>query len=103
MATTYNNLSLILEHLGDFEQAKEYYQSALTTYLEKLGAEHVYVATTYDNLGRIHRKLGDFEQAKEYHQLALAISREKLGAKHVDVATTNDNLQSGTKVVDALV
>ena len=41
VATTYNNLGVIHQDLGDFEQAKEYHERALAIRLEKLGAKHV--------------------------------------------------------------
>ena len=87
VATTYNNLGQIHRDLGDFEQAKECHQRALSITLKKLGAEHVDVATIYGNLGLVHRDLGDFQQAKEYHQLALTIDLKTIGAEHVFTPT----------------
>ena len=55
VATSYNNLALIYEDLGDFKQAKEYQQSALDIELDKLGSEHVSVAASYNNFARFTR------------------------------------------------
>ena len=92
MATSYNNLGLVHEQLGDFEKAKKYHELALSICQKKLGAENVQVATSYNNLGSVHQQLGDFEKAKEYHELALSIRQKKLGPENVDVATSYNNL-----------
>ena len=92
VATSYNNLALIYQDLGDFEQAKEYQQRALDIQVDKLGPEHVNVATSYNNLASIYQDLGDFEQAKENQQLALDIQLDELGPEHVNVATSYSNL-----------
>lgn len=59
--------------MGDLEQAKEYYERALTVSLEKLGPVHVDVATCYNNLGSVHQELGNLEQVKEHQERALTI------------------------------
>ena len=79
VATSYSNLALIYQRLGDLEQAKEYQQRALDIYLDKLGPKHVNVATSYSNLASIYQDLCDLEQAKEYQQRALAIRADKHG------------------------
>ena len=83
VATSYDDLGLTHQDLGDLEKAKEYLQRDLTIQLEKLGAEHIDVATSYNNLGSIYQTLGDLEQAKECQQRALTIRLEKLGAEHI--------------------
>ena len=85
VATTYNNLGVIHQDLGDFEQAKEYHEHALAIRIEKLGAKHVAVATTYNNLGLIHLKLGDFEEAIGCFERASTIHVKKHSTKNVDV------------------
>ena len=92
VATSYNNLGLVHDKLGDFEKAKEYHELALSIYQKKLGPENVQVATSYNNLGLVHSKLGDFEKAKEYHELALSIRQKKLGPENVQVAASYNNL-----------
>ena len=54
MATSYNNLGVVHDKLGDFEKAKEYHQLALSITQKKLGAENVQVATSHNNLGLVH-------------------------------------------------
>ena len=81
MATSYNNLGVVHEKLGDFEKAKEYHQLGLSITQKKPGPENVQVATSYNNLGYVHEQLGYFEKAKKYHELALSITQKKLGRR----------------------
>ena len=85
MACTYKNMS-------DYQQAKEYYERALSIQLNKLGSDHVDVANTYHNMGTLHKDLGDHQQAKEYYERALSTLLNKLGPDHVDVAGTYHNM-----------
>ena len=78
VATSYNNLSVVHEKLGDFEKAKEYHQLSLSITQKNRGPENVQAATSYNNLGYVHEQLGYFEKAKEYHELALSIKQKKL-------------------------
>ena len=91
VAVSYNNLGLVHDKLGNYEQAKEYYHRDLAISLKQLGPEHVDVATSYNNLGVVYVNLGNYEQAKEYCHRALAIKLKQLGPEHVDVATSYNN------------
>ena len=81
VATSYNNLGVVHEKLGDFEKAKEYHQLALSITQKKRGPESVQAATSFKNLCYVHEQLGYFEKAKEYHELALSIKQKKLGRR----------------------
>ena len=83
-----HNMGILHKHLGDHQQAKEYYERALSIQLNELGPDHVDVARTYHDMGNLHKHLGDNQQAKEYYERALSIQLNKLGSDHVDVAST---------------
>ena len=51
VATSYNNLGVVHEKLGDFENAKDYQELALSITQKKRGPENVQAATSYNNLG----------------------------------------------------
>ena len=87
-----HNMGILHEHLGDHQQAKEYYECALSIQLNKLGPDHVDVARTYLNMGNLHHDLGEHQQAKEYYERALSIKLNKLGPDHIDVASTYHNM-----------
>ena len=86
---------------GDHQQAKEYYERALSIKLNKLGPDHVDVARTYHNMGNLHKALGEHQQAKEYYARALCIQLNKLGPDHVDVARTYRLIGDMQRVLDA--
>ena len=89
-------------NLGEHQQAKEYYERALSIELNKLGPDHVNVARAYHNMGILHHDLGEHQQAKEYYERALSIYQlNKLGPDHVDVARTYGVLGDVQRVLDA--
>ena len=85
MASTYSDM-------GEHQQAKEYYERALSIQLNKLGPDHIDLADTYHNMGTLHHCLSDHQQAKEYYERALSIILNKLGPDHVNVARTYHNM-----------
>ena len=46
MTTSYNNLGLVHDKLGDFEKAKDYHELSLSVRQKKPGPENVEVATS---------------------------------------------------------
>ena len=92
VATSYNNLGLVHEAMGELDQAKDYLQQALEIFTNVLGPNHKDVAESYSNLGLVYRALGELELAKDYHQHALEIFINVLGPSHKDVAKSYNNL-----------
>ena len=88
VACIYSKIGILHRQLSDYQQAKEYYERALSLQLNKLGPDHVDVARTYRNMGTLHHDLGDNQQAKKYYERALSIKLKKLEPDHVDVART---------------
>ena len=84
----YHNIGLLHRHLSDYQQAKEYFERALSIQRNTLGPDHIDVACTYHNMGNLYRNLGGNQQAMEYYERALSIKLNKLGRDHVDVAST---------------
>ena len=67
VATSYNNLALEYERLGEYNHAKELHEKALTIYKKIFGEDHVDVATRYNNLALVYELLGEYNHAKELH------------------------------------
>ena len=88
VARLYHNMGLLHRRLCDYQQAKRYYERALSIRLNKLGSDHADVAHTYHIMGTLHRHLGDYRQAKEYYLRALSIRLNKFRPDHVAVAHT---------------
>ena len=45
--------------LGEYNQAKELHQKALTIYKKIFGEDHADVATSYNNLALVYNNLGE--------------------------------------------
>ena len=91
-------MGILHKDLGDHQQAKEYYERALSIKLNKLGPDHVDVAKTYHNMGMLHEDLGEHQQAQEYYERALSIQLNK--PDDVDVARTYQLLDDLQRVLD---
>ena len=52
------------------QQAKEYYERALSIQLKELGEEHTDVARTLHSIGNLHKAMGNYQLAKEYYECA---------------------------------
>ena len=82
----------VYHRLGEYNQAKELHEKALTIYKQIFGEDHAAVATSYDNLALVYDRLGEYNQAKELHEKALIIYKQIFGEDHADVATSYNNL-----------
>ena len=87
-----SELGILYQDMGDFGQAKDYHQQALTIKENQLSPDHVDVAFSYHNLGRVYHAKGELDQAKDYYERALAIREKQLSPDHVDVARSYNNL-----------
>jgi tetratricopeptide (TPR) repeat protein len=90
--TFYNEYGLVLQVLGDYAQAKIYFNKALDYNLKHFGKNHLETAINYSNLALVLRDLGEFEQAKIYLEIALQTEEEILGIKHPKTADCYSNL-----------
>lgn len=71
-ASLYNNLSLLYQELGDYENACEYLKKALAIVLTKPD-KRIEAAVTYTNLAASLLQLGEFPEAVENLKRAFAI------------------------------
>ena len=91
----YHNIGLLHSELSDYQQAKEYFERALSIKLNTFGPDHVEVAATYHNMSTLHGHLGNNQQAKKYYERALFIQLNKLGPDHVDAYVARTCLNMG--------
>ena len=91
-AKNYTTQGTVYRDLGQYSEAKEYYEKALIIKKEIYGEKHGDVAASYNNLGIVYRNLGQYSEAKEYYEKALIIRKEIYGEKHGDVAASYNNL-----------
>ena len=63
------------DSLGEYNQAKELHEKALTICKKIFGEDHADVATSYDNLVSVYQSLGEYNQAKELQEKAVTIRK----------------------------
>ena len=73
-SSIFNNLGAVYRSLGQYRQAIDYYQQALS--IKRIIGDPAGEGTTLNNLGVVYDLLGQYDQAINYYQQALAISRE---------------------------
>ena len=82
----------VYSSLGEYIQAKELHEKALTIRKKIFGEDHAHVATSYNNLASVYNSLGEYNQAKELYEKALTIRKKIFGEDHADVATSYNDL-----------
>ena len=95
-ANIYSTQGNVYRDLGQYSEAKEYYEKALIIRKEVYGEKHGDVAASYNNLGAVYSDLGQYSEAKEYYEKALIITKEIYGDQHALTERTFRNL----KIVD---
>ncbi|CAF4359782.1 unnamed protein product, partial [Rotaria magnacalcarata] len=70
LATTYHNMGLVHEKLGDYIKSQVAHDKALQIYRGILDPDHQDLATSLDHNGLIYVKLGDYIQALSNHKEA---------------------------------
>ena len=68
VAASYNNIGLVYDRQGKYEEALEYYQKSLDIKIRVVGGDHPNVATSYNNIGNVYNRQGQYERALEYYQ-----------------------------------
>lgn len=88
LANSLNNLSSLLQSIGEFEEALDLSKKVLQIYEEKHGTDHHYYGTGLSNHGVILRNLGRYDEAETALEQALDIRIHSLGRQHSEVANT---------------
>ena len=92
VASLYGELGELNFTLSDHQQAKEYFELALSIQVNELGPHHIVVARMYHNIGVLKHMIGDHQQAKEFFERALSVQLSKLGPDNVNVANTYQSM-----------
>jgi tetratricopeptide (TPR) repeat protein len=88
-------LNRVVDYLwarGQFQQARELAERALSIGERHLGLGHPDVAYSLNNLGVVLAGLGKLSESRTVLERALAIREAKLGPDHLDVAESLNNL-----------
>ena len=68
--------------LGEYNQAKQLHEKALTIRKKIFDEDHADVARSYNNLALVYNSLGEYNQAKELYEKALMIGKQIFGDDH---------------------
>ncbi len=83
-----NALGYILQELGEYNKAIDYFNKALNIDLNTFGDNHPDTAIDYNNIGGAWKALGKYNKAIDYLQKAEKICMQFLGADHPNTKNT---------------
>ncbi|MCU0346525.1 MAG: tetratricopeptide repeat protein, partial [Saprospiraceae bacterium] len=92
VADNHNNIGIIYENMGDYDQAFNQYRKALQFNRAKHGMNHVATANNFINLGTACIKLDRYDEALLYFDTTLTIYNKVLPKNHPEFAALYNNL-----------
>ena len=92
LANNYNDIGGILDSLGKFAEALEYYQKASEVWLDLYGEVDSNLARTYNNIVVCLDSLERYDEAEEYLKKALNIFLNLHGEEHPDMVGSYNNI-----------
>ena len=92
LATSYNNMGIAYDDMGDHKNALECKLKALAIQEKVLTPEYLELATSYSNVGITYGAIGDRLKALEYQQKALEIQKRELASDHPELAVSYNNV-----------
>ena len=92
VAITNNNMGIVLNKLGRFEEAMEKYWESLRIKKMKLMKDHVNIAGTLHNMGVVHRNKKEYDLSMACYEEALRIRTLRLGRRSAHCAATLQNM-----------
>lgn len=92
VANLHHHAGSMREVWGDYDQALDHYEHALTIFEQQLGREHPTVASSVNNLGNVYFRLGDYEGALAQYSRALELREAVFGPGHPLIGSTLNNL-----------
>jgi tetratricopeptide (TPR) repeat protein len=92
IATQQSNLALVLQDLGELEEARDLIRAALEAAKETFSPGHPTIAKRQSNLALVLADLGELKEAKELLTRAYHSFLEKLGPDHPKTKIVKENL-----------
>ena len=87
-----NNLSVVLQEQGKWQQAEEMYSEVLEVRRQVLGEHHPDTLGSRGNLATILEEQGKSQQAEEMYREVLEVECQVLGEHHPDTLASRGNL-----------
>ena len=92
VATSINNVGLVLLDLGDLDSARDAFEGALAIDKKMLGPDHPNVGRDVNNVGLVLLELGKLDGARDAFEAARAIDEKTFGPDHPNVGRAVNNL-----------
>lgn len=92
VATTVNNLALVIIARGEYERAYGMFQRVLDIRREALEPDHPLIGQAMNNLAMTLHYLGRYDEAEKKYQDSLTFRERIFGDSHPEVAETLSNL-----------
>jgi tetratricopeptide (TPR) repeat protein len=92
ISNRYNELGVICERTGQYENALNYYKQCLQIRLQNMPPNHPNLLAPYNNIALLYDKLGQSEQAIHIYMRIIEISTNSLPPNHLTFATLYHNL-----------
>ncbi len=90
--TCLNGIGHNLTVQGEYKQAEDTLEKALSYSIKHFGEHYDLVAQSLNNLGRVNVETGNYDTALELHKRALTVRRSLFGETHLDVAHSYNNI-----------
>ena len=62
-ALTINNLGILYQETGNYQEAEKYLNDSLKTRQKLVGENHPHIAQSMTNLGNLYHEMGDYKQS----------------------------------------
>ncbi len=87
LSKIWNNLGIIYQHIGNFEESIDFHMQSL--HYKKELKDSIGVANSYNNIGSVYYDLQDWQKAKEYFEKALQIFDKSNNSRSVQSLLNN--------------
>ncbi|CAF0833684.1 unnamed protein product [Rotaria sordida] len=92
LSSTYNNIGLMYDSMGNYSDALSWYEKALEIQSNSLPSDHPSLATVYDNIGMVYRSLGDYTTALSYCEKTLEIRLKSSSLDQISLTNVYSNI-----------
>lgn len=103
LAASLNNLGLVYQQGGRYQEAEEVLRRSLQLRLKIYGRQHRYYAQSLNSLASVLQDIGETAESEKLFKDTLQIYTDLFGNKHPLVADTLNNLGSLHRSTDRLV
>lgn len=93
VADCHNSIGMILQELGEHEEAKQAYREALIMYAVRHGRDHPSIAKVTNNLGSLFDDMGEKASAKVFYEQSIKImEKHRISNSSSSSISENDSI-----------